>query len=311
VKAEEAKEKMKGVDVIVLTPFTSDYELDLDRLKENIRFLIKSGIVNGNGFLTVTGACGEAPYLTVDEQKQVVKAATEAAGDKVPIFVGVYQCGTKIAIDFLRFASEVGAVGAQISPPYYMTPSEAEVYNHYKAINDSVDIGIEIYNTPWSSKLDMKPKLISRLAELKNVIGIKWSSFDYRNYVNVIRLFSKKLNIIDNQLDFIWAHMLGAKGFVSIIGNFAPQIELNLWRLLEKGDYEKAKEQMLKLHIPLYVFIQELYEQGASGEGNPWKDAMELCGRPCGPVRPPQVPLNESQRARLQEILRQGGVIPK
>jgi 4-hydroxy-tetrahydrodipicolinate synthase len=308
-RAEQARKGLIGVDVIAVTPFHVNFELDLNTLQRNIRFLIDSGIVAGKGLITVAGACGEGPYMKLDEQKKVIEAAVEASDRKVPIFVGAYQNGTREVIELLKHASEVGADGAQVSPPFYMTPSEEEVFAHYKAINDSVDIGLEVYNTPWSSGLDMKPRLIARLAELSNVVGVKWTSDNGKNYTEVLRKFSGRLNFIDNGYNAIWAQMMGAKGMVSIIGNFAPKYELELWSLLERKDYLGARDHMLKLNIPLYEFIAELYEQGASGEGNPWKDAMDLCGLPSGPVRLPQVALTPLQRERLRTILSSIGVL--
>jgi len=308
-RADLARRGLVGVDVIAATPFHANFELDLDALQRNIHFLMENGIVAGKGLITVAGACGEGPYMKLDEQKKVIEAAVEASEDRVPIFVGAYQNGTREVIELLKHASEVGAAGAQVSPPFYMTPSEDEVFSHYKAINDSVDIGIEVYNTPWSSGLDMKPRLVARLAELEKVIGVKWTSDSGKNYTEVLRKFSGRLNFIDNGYNAIWAHMMGAKGMVSIIANFAPRYELELWDLLERKDYVGARDHMLKLNIPLYEFIADLYEQGASGEGNPWKDAMDLCGLPSGPVRLPQVPLTAQQRDRLRTILSSIGVL--
>lgn len=310
-RADLARRGLVGVDVIAVTPFHANLELDLSTLQKNIKFLTENGIVAGKGLITVAGACGEGPYMKLDEQKRVIETAVAAADDKVPIFVGAYQNGTREVIELLKHASEVGAAGAQVSPPFYMTPSEEEVFNHYRAINDSVDIGIEIYNTPWSSGLDMKPKLVARLAELENVVGMKWTTENGKNYTEVLRKFSGRLNFIDNGYNAIWAHMLGAKGMVSIIGNFAPRYELDLWSLLERRDYVGAKDHLLKLNVPLYEFIAELYEQGASGEGNPWKDAMDICGLPSGPIRLPQVALTHPQRERLRSILDSGGVISR
>ena len=155
----------------------------------------------------------------------------------------------------------------------------------------------------------MEAEFIARLAELENVIGLKWTSFNEVNYAKVIRLFAHRLNIINNSLNHIWAYVLGAKGITSIIANFCPKLELSLWENLERGEYHKAKDEMLRLHLPLYEFIADLYKEGLNVVGNMWKDAMELCGLPSGGVRPPQDPLTHTQRSRLKEILVKGGVI--
>ena len=147
MRVKKAKEKLRGVQVIVLTPFDRTFNLDLDALRRNVRFVIDNGITNGRGVLTVTGACGEGPYLTVEEHKKVWEAAVDEANGKAPVFCGIHENSTKLAVEMVKYAEEVGVLGSLISPPYYKKPSETEVYRHYKTINDAVDIGIRSITT--------------------------------------------------------------------------------------------------------------------------------------------------------------------
>ncbi len=122
---------------------------------------------------------------------------------------------------------------------------DEEIYYHYRAINDSSDCGIMVYNTPWSSNFDMKPKLISKLIESENVTAFKWTSYSAVNLLTVLKEFSNKTIIIDNstQLASSLAFQLGAKAWVTFFGNISPRFELHLYDLIlaEEVPYLRAR----------------------------------------------------------------------
>jgi len=309
----ESKRKLVGVYTVMPTPFTEDYELDLEALRDNTRFLLENGITEGRGVLVPTGAAGEGPALTFEEHEKVIKAVVEEVAGKTPVVPGVTLHSTREAARLCRVVQDLGGMAVQLSPPYYSQPSSEEILNHYRAASEAApNLGIVLYNTPWSSKVDMDAELISRLLSIENIVGAKWSSPDQANYTTVLRRFAKRISLIDNQLPYSgpWGHMLGARGFVSAIANFAPAYDLKLWDLLERHDYMGAVEQLERFAIPFYELIIEIARQGIHGEASHWKAAMELMGRPCGPARPPYVAYNAEQKARLREALTSAGLSP-
>jgi len=310
---EEMRWRLVGVYAVMPTPFREDVELDLETLKGNTRFLVENGITEGRGVLVPTGAAGEGPSLTFEEHERVIKTVLDEVGGKVPVVPGVAFHATRQAARLCRLVQDLGCMAVQLSPPYYSQPSSEEILNHYRSASEAApSLGIVLYNTPWSSKVDMDPGLISRLLSIENIIGAKWSSLDQGNYTSVLRRFSGRLSMIDNQLVYSgpWGHMLGARGFVSAIANFVPAYDLRLWDLLERRDYVKAVEELERLAIPFYELIGEVAREGLHGEASHWKAAMELMGRPCGPVRPPYVGYSHEQKARMRQVLARAGVLP-
>ena len=308
---EDAKKKLRGLAVIVLTPWTRDYEVDFEGLRENIGFIIDEGVREGKGTLFVACGCGEGPFMAAEEIKAVVETSIDAADGKVPVFFGTFMRDIKTIKELLKFGEEVGAYGVQIAPPYYTTPTLDEIFDFYKELNASTELGIVVYNNYYSTGRDMPASFVERLSKLEKVIGFKWASTNAANEIYTIARFKDRFSFLSNNLgSFIWGAMAGMKGIVSVMANFAPQYELKLWELLEKGEYRKAHEHMMKLSIPFYRFSYYEETRGV-GIASHWKAAMEICGKPAGGVRPPQRPLTEAQKEKLREILVNGGVIKR
>ena len=307
MRAERLREKLRGVIIAIITPFKSNYALDLDGLKENIRAAVTDGIENGRGGFIVCGGGGELPFLTIEERGRVVKAAVGAADGRAPILAGVQDNGTQLSIELAKQAEDAGADGIQLGPPYfYHTHSEDDVFRYYEAISKAIHIGIAVYNTWWRTR-NMTSQFITKLAELDNVVGVKWSSPDTTDYVRGLRFCADKLAMIDNQGLQILSHALGVRGFISGTGDFCPQHDLRIWDLLERREYDSVKVELARLNWPLYDFRRRIGER-TGGEAPVKKAAAELVGRAGGPPRPPSRGLTEAERTELRDILRKGGV---
>jgi len=308
--AAEAKQKLQGILVAAPTQMKQDYSLDLDGIKKFTRFLVDKGIVNGNGVILSTGAGGEHMHLTMEERKKVTAAVVEAAEGKVPVFVGATHNSTLHAVELAKNAASAGATGLQVSSPYYFVLSEDEVFEYFKAINDAADIGIMVYNDPWASGMDMSAEFIGRLAELPHIIGLKWATNNGFTRREVYHLFSDRFSIIDNQMVYVGpgSFMMGARGFVSQVANFAPEYELNILRLIRAKEWEKVVRELDRLTIPYYRILIEAGKEGITGEGNFIKTAVELAGLPAGPARPPHRPLPPKYREKMRAVLAAAGI---
>lgn len=312
---EEAKEKLKGLGVILLTPWTKDYEVDFDGLRQNVDFLIDSGIVEGKGSLFVACGCGEGPFMSMDEAKDVTKVVVEEADGRVPVVIGIFQRDINSAIKLLKFGEKVGAIGAQVVPPYYKSPTLDEIFNFFEKLNASTELGIVVYNNYYSTGTDMPTDFVGRLATLEKVVGFKWTSANRANALYAMAKFNERFNFYANDVVMmVWGGMVGMKGIISLLANIAPKYELKLWELIERGDYRGALEHMMKLSFPLYQWfytrgMEENSPRGSVGIARAWKAAAEICGLPSGGVRPPQRPLKENLKTELKEILIKGGVI--
>ena len=297
MRAAESKEKFQGVFIAAPTPMKEDYSIDLKRLRDLILHYRDNGLRNGNAVCTILGAGGEAMQLTDEERKQVAETAIEAAEREIPIFIGVGHTETRRAVALAKHADQAGADGLQVEPPYYFGNTPDDAFEFIRAISESVECGLGIYNTPWTSGYDMDATFIERLCALENAIGLKWHSDNPTAWARVIRRFSGRLSIISNYGALLApaAFLLGAKGYVSQDVSAAPRPHVRIISCLQKGEYCKALDLLDVVQEGYYRdFLGEAAKMGYGGEPNFIKAAMDAAGFPCGPARLPTRPMPPS-----------------
>ena len=163
----------KGSNVALITPFKNN-ELDVDAYIKLINFHME----NGTNCLVPAGTTGESPTLSHKEHQQVIEMCIKESNGKNPIIAGTGSNSTAEAISLTTHAEKVGANAALVVTPYYNKPTQEGLYQHYKAINDKCGIPIIIYNIPSRSVIDMSVETMSRLFELKNIVGVKDATGD-------------------------------------------------------------------------------------------------------------------------------------
>ena len=305
MKDAETEAKVRGVISPVITPCREDYSWDVDAFRQNIDFWVECGVVNGKGCLLVCGGGGEGPFMDDEEWKTLTKTAVDAAAGRVPIVAGMREASTRKTIEEAKYAADVGAIALQLPPPLYYGASDDDIYSFYEAVATGAPAKVVIYNTYWRP-VNLKPDLVVRLAEVDNIVGIKWGvpfGVDY----SLMRLFSDRLQVIDNGGGAVNCHILGGAGKIAAAGDFYPQYDLKVWELCEKGDYAAATEMIKRLAWPLHEFRVKV-SQRTRGEAPVKKAALELVGQPAGPPQPPSRPITEEERNELRQILIDGGV---
>jgi len=303
---EQVKSKLTGCYIAIPTIFDKDEEVDLNAMRRHVRWLIGKGVKEGNGMILVGGAAGEFATLTLDERKEMADALCEEAAGRVPILIGVQGNSTREVVDLARHAARAGATAVQMSPPFYYTPTDGDVYDEVKAVAEAADIGIILYQTWWKG-YRMPISLLEKLAQIDQVVGLKWSAPDWYEYEMGFRLFKERLSIIDNQLHLVYAHMLGARGLNTHPSNFWPEWGINLWNLLEAHKYVEAQAEVEKVIWPFY----DVYAEAASytgGEGHVDKLCLELVGLTGGVNRRPTRPLPPQIKEKLRRIFVEVGV---
>lgn len=308
MKAENIRDWLCGPMVAVATPFTEDFELDLDSLQVNIRVMVDSGVITGQGTLLVGGAGGEHPTLNVEERKAVMSAALEAAQGQVPVLSSIQHTDVRIIKELARHASEIGLQGAQLGPTYYYEPSEGDVIRLFEAIGAESDVSLMIYNTWWEG-FHMSLELLQRLAEIETVRALKWSAPDSRSYHETLVGIADQLVTIDNSNEQIKSHMLGARGFITHLSSFWPEYPLGIWQLLEQRDYVAAHEKLESFKWKWAKWRSKVIEV-TGGEGPFIKAAMEAVGLKAGPPRPPSIRPPEHLLEELRELFHSCGVPP-
>ena len=182
--------------------------------------------------------------------------------------------------------------------PYYCQPKEHELYEHYKAVAESIHIPIMIYNNPVTSGVDMKPELLARLAGFPNIRYVKDATGDIKRVGQIRRLCGDRMSVFmgcDNVM--FEGFLMGAQGWVSGSANIIPQQCVRLWNLLQAGDYGTARELYYRM-LPLGDMFEEegLFVQYL-------KAGSAMLGRPLGKPRRPMLPPTEEQCSRLRAAL--------
>ena len=210
----------KGSNVALITPFKND-KLDVDSYIKLIHFHME----NGTNALVPAGTTGESPTLSHEEHQKVIDLCIQESKNKLPVIAGTGSNSTEEAISLTTHAEKAGANAALIVTPYYNKPTQEGLYQHYKAINDKCGLPIIIYNIPGRSVIDMSVETMTRLFELKNIVGVKDATGDLDRVDQQFKAMGKEFIQLtgndDNALEF---NKRGGSGAISVTANIAPKL---------------------------------------------------------------------------------------
>ena len=276
----------EGSTVALPTPFRNG-EVD----EHALRNMTTSQVSQGTNGLIVLGTTGEAPTMTDEEHGRVIRVVVEAAAGKVPVMAGAGTNCTRKTIHYAEQAKDAGADAILIVSPYYNKPNQEGLYRHYKAINDSVDIPLFVYNIPSRCVVDISVETLVRLAKLPNIVGIKDSNPDLKRPVQLRAELSSDFCLLSGDepsgLSFLAA---GGDGVTNAIGNLMPAMLVDMFRAWKQGDVQTAVAMHRKA-MPLY---RALY---CETNPVPVKYAASVLGICTPEVRLPLVELSEASKA--------------
>ncbi|HJZ59410.1 MAG TPA: 4-hydroxy-tetrahydrodipicolinate synthase [Gemmataceae bacterium] len=292
--------KLHGIIPPVVTPFTPQQELDLPRLRSHIDLMLAKGV----HAIFVLGTTGEFYALDDREKQEVTAAAVEHCRGRSPVYVGTGAETTREVVRLTRMAEKEGADGVSVITPYFIKPNQAELIDHFRRVAESTKLSVVLYNNPATcGGLSIEPDTVARLAEVPNIIGIKDSSGDLQNTIEIIRSTPREKFAVLNGRDtlILAALQFGAQGAIPASCNIAPELCVGIYESFVKGDFEAARSFQSRLH-PIRMAM-------AMGTGNSAvKEAMAVLGRPAGPSRSPIAPFGDDKKAKLRAILEKAGV---
>ena len=293
--------KLAGIIPPVVTPFLADESLDLPGLRRHIDYLLGHS-VHG---IFVLGTTGEFYALDEAEKQAVTAAAVEHCRGRPPVYVGTGAETTREVVRLTKMAEREGANGVSVITPYFIKPTQAELIDHFRRVAESTALPVVLYNNPATcGGVSIEPDTVARLAEVPNIVGIKDSSGDLSNTIELIKLTPRdKFSVLNGRDTLILAAlMFGAQGAIPATGNVAPELCVGIYQSFVKGDLAAAKAYQERL-APVRLAM-------TLGTGNgAIKEAMALLGRPAGPNRSPIAPLSAEKRAKLQAALQKGGLV--
>jgi 4-hydroxy-tetrahydrodipicolinate synthase len=287
----------RGTFTVMVTPFDASGAVDAAALAAFTRWQIDQGI---HGLIPL-GSTGEFLSLSQDERRLVAQTVIETAAGRVPVLIGTGAEDTREVVRASREAEALGADGVMIIPPFYSTPTEDELYHHYKTVADAIGIPIMIYNNPATANVDLRPPLVARLAEIEACAYIKESTLEVTRVRDIIRLCGERMTVFGGVLGFE-SFIEGAQGWVAVASNLAPGPMARLFTLVaDERDWEGGRALYLEW-LPIIEAVFGQYYVGGT------KALLNQMGFPAGAPRPPRLPLGPDDMARMQALVDRFGL---
>ena len=290
-----ARNIFRGLGIALVTPFTSDGQVDYKSLKRLVEFQID----NGADFLCILATTGDTPCLTQDEKDKITQLVKDVNHGRLPILKGCGGNNTAAVVEELRTADWSGIDGILSVCPYYNKPSQEGLYQHFKAIAEASPLPVVLYNVPGRTGINLKPETTVRLAnDCENIVAVKEASGSLEQVDEIIKNKPQRFDVLsgDDALTFSMVAS-GAAGVISVIGNALPKEFSRMIRLEFQGEYEPAR----KIH---HMFT-ELYSL-LFVDGNPAgvKALLHEMGFIENQLRLPLVPTKVSTLQKMAEILK-------
>ena len=291
--------QIRGIIPPVATPMQSNEDLDMPRFRWFLDRLLGAG-VHG---IFVLGTNSEFYAMDEGEKQQVIATAVEHVNGRVPVWAGTGAETTREAIRLTRMAEKEGADGVSIITPYFVSPSQQEIFDHYRRIAETTALPVVLYNNPATCggvKIDVDT--VARLAEIPNILGIKDSSGDLQNTNEYIRVVPDRFSVLQGRDTLIYqALIFGARGAVPATANVAPHILVDIYESFMRGDHAAAKAAQIRLS-PVRLSLNLGTPPGGV------KSALSLMGLSIGPSRSPINPLSADKQQKMKAALEAAGL---
>ncbi|WP_334126905.1 4-hydroxy-tetrahydrodipicolinate synthase [Empedobacter brevis] len=284
-----------GTGVALVTPFQQDGTVDYIALEKLVNYSVEGGVE----YLVILGTTAEAATLTKDEKKQVIETIKKANANRVPMILGIGGNNTAEVIKEYQETDLSDYIAILTVSPYYNKPNQEGIYQHYKAIAESTDANIVLYNVPGRTGSNIAPETTIRLAnEFKNIIAIKEASPNFLQSTDIIRMNTREdFHIISGDDEFALPMTLaGGSGVISVIGQGIPVIFTDMIRKA----LNKEADAAYSAHYKVVEITRAIFE-----EGNPCGIKAVLNNKGvCQPfTRLPLVPASENLTTKINQLL--------
>jgi 1-pyrroline-4-hydroxy-2-carboxylate deaminase len=283
-----------GVHVATTTPFADDtLEVDLDRFRAHCSWLFDEGISG----LFPTGSLGEYESMTPEERRAVIRAAVEVADGRGKVIPGMSGPSAHLLAEQAAQAKADGVDGLMVLPPTNHPATLDELIAHFTAVAE-VGLPVIAYNNPFSTKHDLTPDVLARLARIDGVVGVKEFSGDVRRISAILEL-APGLEVICGADDVAFeAALMGATGWIGGFTGVFPRSCVAMFEAGVKGEVEPARSNYRAMLPALRWDTTPAFVQAI-------KLAIDVVGQPGGGVvRPPRLPLPEADRIQVEKDVR-------
>jgi 4-hydroxy-tetrahydrodipicolinate synthase len=291
---------LAGAGTAILTPFTASGELDEAALRRFVAWQVEEGI----DYIVPCGSTGEAATMTSDEQRRVVEITVEVVAGRIPVIAGAGSNDTARALATSRMMRDAGATHLLHVSPSYNKPPQRGIVAHFRAIADTVDIPIVLYNVPGRTASNVNAETTLELAQHPNIVAVKEASGNLGQITEIIQHRPRNFSVLSGDDTLTLAVMAaGGDGVISVTSNAAPALVAQLCAAAHRGDYDDARAIDARLAS---------WTQAAFIESNPIpaKAALSMMGMMGNNLRLPLIPLVARHEAAVRSALVAIGALP-
>ncbi len=292
-------EGLKGCGTALITPFLSNGSVDEKTLASLVSWQIQEGI----HFLVPCGTTGESPTLKHDEHLAVVEITVRTAAGRVPILGGAGGNDTAKVISLIAELKKIGVDGILSVSPYYNKPTQEGIYQHYRALAESTDLPIIVYNVPGRTGSNILPDTLMRLAEIPNIAGVKEASGDISQIGEICTRAPARFRVFSGDDSLTLPIIaLGGHGIISVASNETPGMMSKFTSACLEGRWDEARSWNRKLYPLMKVNFVE-------SSPIPVKAALAMMGKIQEVYRLPLAKISEGSRAKVASVLSNLGLV--
>ena len=291
-----------GAGVAIVTPMHQDGKVNYDKLGELIEFQI----ANHTDSIIITGTTGEASTLSEEEHVECIRFAVDKVAKRLPVIAGTGSNCTETAIYLTQEAEKAGADGALVVTPYYNKATQKGLVQHFSKIAASTSLPIILYSVQSRTGVNILPETVAEIRRTcENVVAIKEASGNISQVADIMQMTQGDIDIYSGNDDQIVPILsLGGKGVISVLSNVCPKETHDIVARFMDGDVAGSRDLQLRALPLVHALFCEV-------NPIPVKTALNLMGMEVGPLRLPMTPMEEANKARLIQAMKDFGVAVK
>ena len=291
-----------GAGVAIVTPMHQDGTVNYDKLGELIEFQI----ANHTDSIIITGTTGEASTLSEEEHVECIRFAVEKVAKRIPVIAGTGSNCTETAIYLTKEAGKAGADGALVVTPYYNKATQKGLVQHFGMIAKNTSLPMILYSVQSRTGVNILPQTVAELrSTYENVVAVKEASGNISQVADIMQMTQGDIDVYSGNDDQIVPILsLGGKGVISVLSNVCPQETHDIVARFLDGDVAGSRELQLRALPLIHALFCEV-------NPIPVKTAMNLMGMEVGPLRLPMTPMEEANKARLIQAMKDFGITIK
>lgn len=287
----------RGIVLPVVTPTDEHGEFSEARYRSLLRFWMAGGVHGVFPF----GTTGEFYAFGDDILRRMIDISLEVGQDRLTVYAGANHITPKGVIKLARLAEDAGAHALSVLTPMFVSQTQEELYQYYKTISEGTRLPIVIYDNKGKTNVHVIPETVARLAELENIVALKDSTGDMTNTEECIRLTRHRddFHVLMGRDTTIFAGLhYGCTGAITSCGNIAPRVAVDIYESFQAGDMAGALDAQFRLSRLRIATNMATFPVVI-------KEGLRLIGQEAGDCQAPILPLNDAQRGKLTEILKE------